>query len=94
MRRNLCILLSIAAPVFALLLVATGSAQADAGASSLLQAGAPAVVSYQGQVMVGGDPYTGTGYFKFAVVSAGGGRRSGPTTVHPLPAGSRPMPSA
>jgi hypothetical protein len=73
MRRNLCILLSIAAPVFALLLVATGSAQADAGASSLLQAGAPAVVSYQGQVMVGGDPYTGTGYFKFAVVSAGGG---------------------
>ena len=40
-----------------------------AGAGSTgAQSGAPTVVSYQGQVTVGGTPYTGTGYFKFAVV--------------------------
>ena len=27
------------------------------------QSGAPAVVSYQGQILVGGTPYTGSGYF-------------------------------
>jgi hypothetical protein len=32
------------------------------------QSGAPTVVSYQGQVTVGGAAYTGAGYFKFAVV--------------------------
>jgi hypothetical protein len=37
------------------------------------QSGAPTVVSYQGQVTVGGTPFTGTGYFKFAVVDASGG---------------------
>jgi hypothetical protein len=36
------------------------------------QSGAPTVVSYQGQVTVGGTPYDGTGYFKFAVVNAAG----------------------
>jgi hypothetical protein len=40
-----------------------------AGAGSTgAQSGAPTVVSYQGQVTVDGTPYTGTGYFKFAVV--------------------------
>ncbi|HPS79523.1 MAG TPA: hypothetical protein PLS53_15290, partial [Thermoanaerobaculaceae bacterium] len=34
--------------------------------------GAPEVVSYQGQVKVSGEPYTGTGTFKFALVSLGG----------------------
>ena len=38
----------------------------------LAQGGAPAVVSYQGEVRVSGDPYTGNGYFKFAVVNAAG----------------------
>jgi hypothetical protein len=38
----------------------------------LAQGGAPAVISYQGEVWVGGSPYTGDGYFKFAVVDAGG----------------------
>ena len=43
------------------------------GASPLApQAGAPTVVSYQGQVTVGGLPYTGDGAFKFAVVDASG----------------------
>ena len=36
------------------------------------QAGAPGVVGYQGQVTVGGVAYTGTGYFKFAVVDQAG----------------------
>jgi N-acetylneuraminic acid mutarotase len=34
--------------------------------------GVPTVVSYQGVVEEGGAPYTGTGYFKFAVVDASG----------------------
>ena len=32
--------------------------------------GAPTVISYQGQVRVNGTPYTGTGYFKFAIVDS------------------------
>ena len=43
------------------------------GASPLLQgSGSPSVVSYQGYVTDDGIPYTGTGYFKFAVVNAVG----------------------
>ncbi len=34
--------------------------------------GAPTMVAYQGQVTVGGSPYSGSGYFKFAIVDAGG----------------------
>jgi len=34
--------------------------------------GAPAVVAYQGEVQVSGSPYSGDGYFKFAVVNAAG----------------------
>ncbi|MGD8902183.1 MAG: hypothetical protein PVI67_01325 [Anaerolineae bacterium] len=37
-------------------------------ASPAAVAGAPSVVSYQGQVQVGEDLYDGTGYFKFAIV--------------------------
>ncbi len=33
---------------------------------------APTIVSYQGRVQVDGVPFTGTGYFKFAVVNAAG----------------------
>jgi hypothetical protein len=42
------------------------------GNAPLAQGGAPAVVSYQGEVRVGVDPYTGNGYFKFVVVNAAG----------------------
>jgi hypothetical protein len=38
----------------------------------LAPGGAPTVVAYQGEVQVGGTPYTGNGYFKFAVVNAAG----------------------
>ncbi len=37
-----------------------------------LAGGAPTVVAYQGEVRVDGSPYTGDGYFKFAVVNAAG----------------------
>ena len=37
-----------------------------------VRSGAPSMVSYQGQVQVGGTPVSGTGYFKFAVVSSAG----------------------
>ena len=37
-----------------------------------LAGGSPSVVSYQGQVTVSGTPFTGNGYFKFAVVNAAG----------------------
>lgn len=39
---------------------------------SLVSAGAPSAVSYQGEVQIGGAAYTGDGYFKFAVVNAAG----------------------
>jgi len=32
----------------------------------------PVVVSYQGQVNIGGVPFSGTGYFRFAIVDSGG----------------------
>jgi hypothetical protein len=55
-----------------ILLVVMLPGRADANRSSrsasLSQAGVPSVVSYQGQVIVDGQPYTGNGYFKFAVV--------------------------
>jgi hypothetical protein len=41
-------------------------------ATNLIRGGAPSVVAYQGEVRVSGDPFTGTGYFKFAVVNAAG----------------------
>jgi len=65
-------LLTISA--LAILFVALGAGAALAGppAWPLAQGGAPAVVSYQGQVMVAGVAYNGKGYFKFAVVDAGG----------------------
>jgi hypothetical protein len=36
------------------------------------QGGAPTVVAYQGEVRVSGEPYSGDGYFKFAVINAAG----------------------
>jgi hypothetical protein len=56
---------------------------------------APTLVSYQGRVQVSGAPFTGTGYFKFAIVNQAGnttywsndGSSSGgiePTTAVPL----------
>jgi len=71
MKRNLSVILSIAALVVAAL-SATEIAGAVRQVNSPTESGAPSVVSYQGQVTVSDTPYTGTGYFKFAVVNADG----------------------
>ncbi|MBU0495305.1 MAG: beta-propeller fold lactonase family protein [Chloroflexi bacterium] len=65
MKRQITIILSI----ITLLAVLLGTASL-AGATPLYQSGAPTVVSYQGQVLTGTPPtpYSGTGYFKFAVL--------------------------
>lgn len=66
MKKNRLLLTGVFTAIFlvaALLLSAT---------SSHAQTGAPSIVSYQGKVMVDGMPYTGDGYFKFAVVNQAG----------------------
>lgn len=63
----------IAATVLvAVLLTATGIAVAGPREIEWSAASAPPMVSYQGKVMVGGSPFSGMGYFKFAVVDASG----------------------
>ena len=71
MKTKVTITLSIAAILTALISV---SSLAGVGplANHALQSGAPSVVSYQGQVTVGGSAYNGSGYFKFAIVNAAG----------------------
>ena len=70
MKRNtLSMLMTL---VLVVLLSMSGSAGAAPAGRMLLQGGAPPVVSYQGQVTVDGIAYTGTGYFKFAVVNTAG----------------------
>lgn len=41
-------------------------------ASAMTRAGAPGIINYQGRVQVAGSDFTGSGLFKFALVSAGG----------------------
>ncbi|MGD1992492.1 MAG: hypothetical protein PVI59_04785 [Anaerolineae bacterium] len=55
-----------------ILLAIAGLVKAGPDARSSQAAGASPVVSYQGQVEVNDQPYNGTGYFKFAIVDAGG----------------------
>lgn len=55
--------------VAALLVTLTRAAP---GTVPLAQGGAPAVIAYQGEVQVPDQPYTGDGYFKFAIVNATG----------------------
>jgi hypothetical protein len=61
--------------IFALMLLAGAALVAVTWAApgkAPLAGGAPTVVAYQGEVRVSGTPYTGNGYFKFAVVNAAG----------------------
>jgi hypothetical protein len=58
--------------MFAVLLIASEPVRAGLLGRALTQSGAPQVVNYQGQVSVTGTPYTGTGYFKFAVINQAG----------------------
>ena len=58
----------------ALLLGGLTLARAAPGIAPLAPQGsaAPAIVSYQGRVQVSGAPFTGSGYFKFAIVNQAG----------------------
>jgi hypothetical protein len=63
----LIVLVSLAA-LLGMAGLASASRNAAPAAPLAPLAGAPSVVSYQGQVTVSGSPYSGTGYFKFAIV--------------------------
>jgi hypothetical protein len=58
------------------------------------QGGAPSVVAYQGEVRLDGAPYTGDGYFKFAVVDAAGKTLywSNDGSGGPVPSAAVPLP--
>jgi len=58
--------------VLGILACLAAPAEARPALRPLQQSGAPSVVSYQGQVTLDGSAYSGTGYFKFAVVNAAG----------------------
>ena len=67
----LIIALSVAVSVASVLLTLE-LVEAGPAASPSLPGVAPTVVSYQGRVRLGGSPYDGLGFFKFAIVDAGG----------------------
>ena len=60
-RKRYALMLALALLAGAVLVTVTRAAPEGA---PLAQGGAPAVVSYQGEVRVGGAPYSGDGYFK------------------------------
>lgn len=60
------------AVVLCIVLPLGGLVQARGGVLASLADVVPMMISYQGQVNVSGSPYTGTGYFKFAIVNANG----------------------
>jgi len=69
MKKNLGIILAIALGLSALLLT-IGTLAGWVKANPFAQeerAGAPTIVSYQGQIWDGDNPYNGTGYFKFII---------------------------
>jgi preprotein translocase subunit Sec61beta len=75
MKRSTLILLTVLVALLALFWLAgwvNAGRSAEPAAPLAPLAGAPTVVSYQGQVLVAGVAYSGTGYFKFAVVDAAG----------------------
>jgi hypothetical protein len=62
----------VALPLLAVLLLWVTLGRAAPGRAPAAQNGAPALVSYQGEVRTGTTPYVGTGHFKFSVVNAAG----------------------
>ena len=70
MKNKIATVLSVMAALL-VVLCTTGPVEAGPPARPDLQGGAPTVVSYQGRVTVGSNPYDGPGYFKFAIVNAG-----------------------
>lgn len=74
MKKNVGIIIAIALGLSALLLtIAFQAGWVQAKPFTMFTRGpAPAVISYQGQIFNGKDPYIGKGYFKFQVMSADG----------------------
>ena len=74
MKKNFGTILAIALGLSALLLtIAFQAGWVNARPFAQQErAGAPTIVSYQGQIWDGDEPYGGTGYFKFAIVDADG----------------------
>ncbi len=68
MKRDALIVLAVLVALLAVVWL-TGLVSAASGAPA---SGAPEAVSYQGQITVDGSPYTGAGYFKFAIVNQAG----------------------
>jgi hypothetical protein len=73
MKKNFGIVLAVALGLSALLLtIAFQAGWVRANPFNQERAGAPTIVSYQGQIWDGADPFNGTGYFKFAILDATG----------------------
>jgi len=73
MKRTAIVIFGVASALAALLLAAAVASGAALPAPARPPTLATEVVSYQGQVLTGGVPYSGTGYFKFAIVDIAGG---------------------
>jgi hypothetical protein len=71
MNAKIRFILVIALALLAGVALWTTFTQAAPGAVSLA-GGSPTMVAYQGEVHVNGAPYSGNGYFKFAIVNAAG----------------------
>ena len=72
--RNLAVALAVALaiPILAITGLLTAlAAHPPVGAASIALS-APTTLAYQGQVKVNGQPFTGLGQFKFAIINAGG----------------------
>ena len=73
MKKKLGLILAITLGLSALLLsVASLAGWVTASPFNQERAGAPTIVSYQGQIWDGVTAYNGIGYFKFAILNAGG----------------------
>jgi hypothetical protein len=68
-KARIVLIIALVLLAMAALVAATWAAPKNA---PLAPGGSPTVVAYQGEVQVGGTPYTGNGYFEFAVVNAAG----------------------
>jgi hypothetical protein len=72
MNRNL-VIVCLTALVGVVVVLGAASVVTASQPERIQGASAPTMVSYQGQVKVGGVPYNGTGYFKFAILNGLGG---------------------
>lgn len=69
MARGKILILAVSIGAALVLGLVTGLVLADGTPLAAADDTVPTVVSYQGEVLVDGEPYTGTGYFKFVIVN-------------------------